>query len=56
MLDGSWGGRGLYRDWRDGGLYTANGDRVWTDYMTGKTRIGRRSLETPAQIRPRGSS
>lgn len=47
MLDGGWGGRGLYRDWRDGGFYTPNGGRVWTDYSTGRTRIGQRSFDPP---------
>lgn len=52
MLDGGWGGRGLYRDWRDGGYYTAGGGRVWTDYSTGRTRIGQRSFDAPDVIRP----
>lgn len=47
MLDGGWGGRGYYRDWRDGGFYTPNGGRVWTDYSTGRTRIGSRSFDPP---------
>jgi uncharacterized protein YgiB involved in biofilm formation len=47
MLDGGWGGRGLYRDWRDGGFYTPNGGRVWTDYSTGRTRIGQRGFDAP---------
>lgn len=47
MLDGGWGGRGLYRDWRDGGYYTAGGGRVWTDYSTGRTRIEQRGFEPP---------
>lgn len=52
MLDGGWGGRGLYRDWRDGGYYTAGGGRVWTDYSTGRTRIDQRGFDTPDAIRP----
>jgi uncharacterized protein YgiB involved in biofilm formation len=52
MLDGGWGGRGLYRDWRDGGYYTAGGGRVWTDYSTGRARIGQRSFDAPDVIRP----
>lgn len=47
MLDGGWGGRGLYRDWRDGGYYTAGGGRVWTDYSTGRTRIDSKSFDPP---------
>ncbi len=50
MLDGGWGGRGMYRDWRDGGYYTANGGRVWTDYSTGRTRIGQRGFDPPDAI------
>lgn len=52
MLDGGWGGRGMYRDWRDGGYYTAGGGRVWTDYSTGRTRIGQKSFDAPDVIRP----
>jgi uncharacterized protein YgiB involved in biofilm formation len=52
MLDGGWGGRGLYRDWRNGGYYSAGGGRVWTDYNTGRTRIGQRSFDAPDVIRP----
>lgn len=51
MLDGGWGGRGLYRDYRDGGYYTAGGGRVWTDYSTGRTRIGQKSFDAPDVIR-----
>jgi uncharacterized protein YgiB involved in biofilm formation len=39
MLDGGWGGRGYYRDWRDGGFYTSSGGRMYTDYSTGRTRL-----------------
>lgn len=52
MLDGGWGGRGLYRDWRDGGYYTAGGGRVWTDYSTGRTRIDQRGFDPPDAIHP----
>jgi len=52
MSDGAWGGRGLYRDWRDGGFYTAGGGRVWTNYATGRIRIATRSLGAPDVIRP----
>lgn len=48
MLDGGWGGRGYYRDWRDGGYYTAGGGRIWTDYGTGRTRISPSSFDPPA--------
>jgi len=47
MLDGGWHGRGLYRDWRDGGYYSMSGGRVWTDYSTGRTRIGERGFDAP---------
>lgn len=48
MLDGGgWGGRGLYRDWRDGGYYTTSGGRIWTDYSTGRTRVGSRGFDAP---------
>ncbi|MBU1377306.1 MAG: DUF1190 domain-containing protein [Alphaproteobacteria bacterium] len=47
MMDGGWGGRGLYRDWRDGGYYTPNGGRVSTDYSTGRARIGQRGFDAP---------
>ncbi|ODT89332.1 DUF1190 domain-containing protein [Phenylobacterium sp. SCN 70-31] len=52
MLDGGWGGRGLYRDWRDGGFYTGSGGRVWTDYTTGRTRIGTRGFDPPDAYQP----
>lgn len=47
MLDGGWGGRGMYRDWRDGGYYTAGGGRIWTDYSTGRSRISQRGFDAP---------
>jgi uncharacterized protein YgiB involved in biofilm formation len=47
MLDGGWGGRGLYRDYRDGGYYAYGGGRVTTDYSTGRSRIGRSSFDPP---------
>jgi uncharacterized protein YgiB involved in biofilm formation len=52
MLDGGWGGRGMYRDWRDGGYYTAGGGRVWTDYSSGRTRIDQRGFDAPDVVRP----
>ena len=52
MLDGGWGGRGLYRDWRDGGYYTSGGGRVWTDYSTGRSRIDSKSFDAPDVMRP----
>jgi uncharacterized protein YgiB involved in biofilm formation len=52
MLDGGWGGRGLYRDWRDGGFYSAGGGRVWTDYSSGRTRIERSGFDSPDVVRP----
>lgn len=52
MLDGGWGGRGMYRDWRDGGYYSYGGGRIWTDYNTGRTRIGSRTFDAPDVVRP----
>lgn len=52
MMNGGWGGRGMYRDWRDGGYYSYGGGRVWTDYNTGRTRIGSRTFDAPDVIRP----
>jgi uncharacterized protein YgiB involved in biofilm formation len=52
MLDGGWGGRGYYRDWRDGGFYTASGGRMWTDYSTGRTRVAARGFDTPDVVAP----
>lgn len=52
MLDGGWGGRGMYRDWRDGGYYSYGGGRVSTDYATGRSRISSRSFDSPDVIRP----
>jgi uncharacterized protein YgiB involved in biofilm formation len=50
MMDGGWGGRGLYRDWRSGGYYTVGGGRVWTDYSTGRSRIGAGSFNAPTEF------
>lgn len=50
MLDGGWGGRGLYRDWRGGGYYTMGGGRVWTDYATGRTRLSGPAYRSPDMI------
>lgn len=47
MLDGGFQGRGMYRDWRDGGYYTSSGGRVFTDYSTGRTRLGSRGFDAP---------
>jgi uncharacterized protein YgiB involved in biofilm formation len=52
MLDGGWGGRGMYRDYRDGGFYSTSGGRVWTDYSTGRTRIGQRGFDPPEALGP----
>jgi uncharacterized protein YgiB involved in biofilm formation len=46
-LEGGWGGRALYRDWRRGSYYTAGGGRIWTDYPTGHLRISQRSFDPP---------
>jgi hypothetical protein len=52
MLDGGWGGRGYYRDWRDGGYYTSSGGRMYTDYTTGRTRLSTRSFDPPDVVGP----
>ncbi|HEY8573565.1 DUF1190 domain-containing protein [Phenylobacterium sp.] len=52
MLDGGWGGRGYYRDWRSGGYYTASGAPVWRDYSTGRTRVAARGFDAPDTIAP----
>ena len=51
MMNGGWGGGGMYRDWRSGGYYTRGGGPVYTDYSTGRTRIGSRSFDPPDTIR-----
>lgn len=51
MMNGGWGGGGMYRDWRGGGYYTRGGGPVTTDYSTGRTRIGSRSFDPPDTIR-----
>lgn len=52
MMNGGWGGGGLYRDYRDGGYYTRGGGRLNTDYTTGRTRIDSRSFDAPDKIGP----
>ncbi len=52
MLDGGFQGRGLYRDGRDGGYYTSSGGRVFTDYSTGRTRIGQNGFKAPDAMPP----
>lgn len=52
MMNGGWGGRGMYRDWRDGGYYTSSGGRIWTDYSTGRTRVGSRGFDAPDVLPP----
>ena len=51
MLDGGWGGGGMYRDWRGGGNYTRGGGPVYTDYASGRTRVGSRSFDAPDTFR-----
>lgn len=51
MMNGGWGGGGMYRDWRSGGYYTRGGGPITTDYSTGRTRIGSRSFDPPDTIR-----
>lgn len=51
MLDGRWGGTGLYRD-RDGGYYTGYGGRLDRDYRTGRTTIATRDIQTPEKYAP----
>lgn len=52
MMNGGWGGGGLYRDNRNGGFYSRGGGPVTTDYATGRTRIGARSFDPPDTFRP----
>jgi len=52
MMNGGWGGGGLYRDWRSGGYYSRGGGPLMTDYSTGRTRIGARSFDAPDAFRP----
>ena len=52
MLDGGFQGRGMYRDGRDGGYYTSSGGRVFTDYSTGRTRIGQNGFKAPDAMPP----
>ena len=51
MMNGGWGGGGMYRDWRGGGNYTRGGGPVYTDYSTGRTRIGSGSFNPPDTMR-----
>jgi uncharacterized protein YgiB involved in biofilm formation len=51
MMDGGWGGRGLYRDGFNGGYYSAGGGRVSTDYSTGRPRVDARSFDAPDVVR-----
>lgn len=51
MLDGGYRGTGIYRDGRDGGYYTGFGGRLYSDYATGRTRIGANGIDPPAAIR-----
>jgi len=52
MMNGGWGGGGLYRDYRNGGYYSRGGGPLMTDYSTGRTRIGSRSFDPPDTFRP----
>jgi uncharacterized protein YgiB involved in biofilm formation len=52
MLDNSWGGRGMYRDYRSGGYYTSSGGRVYTDYSSGRTRVGSNGFKSPDLVAP----
>ncbi|HEY3696039.1 DUF1190 domain-containing protein [Phenylobacterium sp.] len=51
LMNGGFRGGALYRDQRDGGLYTGYGGRVFNDYSTGRTQIGTNGLDPPAAIR-----
>jgi uncharacterized protein YgiB involved in biofilm formation len=52
MMDGGWGGRGYYRDWRNDRYYTAGGAPIWRDYTTGRTRVAARGFDAPDRIAP----
>ena len=51
MMNGGFRGGALFRDQRDGGLYTGNGGRVYSDYSTGRARIGSNAIDPPAAIK-----
>jgi uncharacterized protein YgiB involved in biofilm formation len=51
MLDGGFRGTGIYRDGRDGGYYTGYGGRVYSDYATGRARVGANAIDPPAAIK-----
>lgn len=51
MMNGGFRGGALYRDQRDGGLYTGYGGRVSKDYSTGRTQIGANGIDPPAAVR-----
>jgi len=51
LLNGGYRGGALYRDQRDGGLYTGYGGRVYSDYATGRTRVGSYGIDPPDAIK-----
>jgi len=51
MLNGGWGGSGLYRDRYGGGYHTPWGGRLSTDYNTGRAQIGRYGIDPPDAVR-----
>jgi uncharacterized protein YgiB involved in biofilm formation len=52
MLNGGgFRGTGLYRDYRDGSYTTGYGGRVFTDYSTGRTKIGANGIDPPDAIK-----
>jgi uncharacterized protein YgiB involved in biofilm formation len=51
LMNGGWRGTALYRDQRDGGLYTGYGGRVFNDFSTGRTRIGSYGIDPPEAVK-----
>jgi uncharacterized protein YgiB involved in biofilm formation len=51
LMNGGYRGAALFRDQRDGGLYTGYGGRVYSDFATGRARIGANGLDPPDAIR-----
>lgn len=51
MMNGGWGGGGMYRDYRSGGYY-GRGGPITTDYATGRTQVSQKSFDSPAAMAP----
>lgn len=51
MMNGGWGGGGMYRDYRSGGYYSRGGP-ISTDYASGRTQVSQKSFDSPAATPP----